>query len=303
MKKKADKECRLQFINGNFANITLPEPSTELQPSCFAFSLHKAGSSLLNAMLHDYSQKVEVALVDLPILAVNSGAGDATKITKESFQNIFRPNGYLYCGWRMYTTCLDGVDFSLTRNIVLVRDPRDRLVSQYFSFGRSHRPPKKGASSEMFLASREDAVSKTIDEYAISKITWIDHNWNLYHKRLSPATTRVYRYEDIIFRKEEWLGDIVSFFALPYDEKAIKNIAVANDIRPDEENPNAHIRQVTPGNFAKHLAPETIERLNGDLKNYLDAYDYLKPEKFGEKLIFAREGSETSSIFESFLLS
>ena len=247
---------RLELSNGNKKDIILPEPSNELRPSCFAFSLHKAGSTLMNGMLEDYSKSTFISIINIPKIVAIAKLGDATCITRESFDGIYCQNGYLYSGWRNYSKCLGGVDFSLTRNVLLVRDPRDRLVSQYFSFGRSHRVPRKGSNRSLFLAARKYARSRNIDEYAISQINWIQRHWNLYHCRLSPSATRIYRYEDVIFRKEEWLADIVDFFTLSYDEKRIKKIARAYDVHPIKENPNAHIRQVSPGNYNKHLSSE-----------------------------------------------
>jgi hypothetical protein len=220
-------------------------------------------------------------------------------MTQESGARVLRSSGYGYWGWRNYARCLNGFDFRKTRNILLVRDPRDRLVSQFFSFGRSHAIPKGGKGRDIALASRQEATSMTIDEYATSKVRWIDQNWRLYHSHLTPHTTRVYRYEDIVFRKEEWLSDLLQFFEFPYDERAIREIACAHDVRPETENPDAHIRQVRPGNFRGHLSSETIEYLDHELGLYLETYEYLNPEKYGENLVFAAEGEEAGGIFEA----
>ena len=303
MNEKVKRTCKLDLTSGNVVDIHLPQPLQTLQPSCFSFSLHKAGSSLLSAMLANYSNRLSLPLLDLPTLIIRSGQGEIGEVTKESFNGLFRSVGYLYGGWRSYSACLADVDFSSTRNILLVRDPRDRLISQYFSFGYSHKLPPKGPFRDKFLANREKIVSRTISEHVIAFTPWISEPWNLYHERLTPSTTRIYRYEDIIFQKQEWLADIIDFFGLPYDENHISEVATASDIRPDKEKPQDHIRQVTPGNHVKHLSTDVIERLNQDMKQFLDAYDYHNPVSFGDKLVFAREGMESQAIFQQFQTS
>ena len=183
------------------------------------------------------------------------------------------------------------------RSIFLVRDPRDRLVSQYFSFSRSHQEPESGYASANFSLTRKKAQRLLIDNYAIDQNDWIISNWRAYHEHLDPMTTRVYRYEDVIFRKVEWLSDILNFFDLPCDEKIIESIVAQNDILPKNEDPNQHIRQVRPGNYKKHLSQGTCEQLNALFFDFLDRYSYLDSQSFGERLVFAEEGSSVSKLF------
>lgn len=289
----------LEFTDGSLLQFALPAPTPTLDQSCFAFSLHKAGSSLLNSLLHDYSQRTQVSTIDISSIAASHG-DDVINITAESGRRVIRYSGYGYWGWRNYAACLDEVDFSKSKNLLLVRDPRDRLVSQFFSFGRSHTIPEEGTARALVLGNRQEASSMSIDDYALAKLQFIDENWSAYHRRLNPLTTRVYRYEDVIFRKEEWLEDIVDYLKLPHDADAIREIAKAHDILPKVEDPDAHIRQVRPGNFRAHLAPATIDRLGRELGSYLQAYQYLNPTSYGESLVFAEEGEAATRLFSCF---
>ena len=90
--------------------------------------------------------------------------------------------------------------------VFLVRDPRDRLISFYYSFSRSHVIPVTGEMRESIQAQRKAILLKTPDEDAKNRmIPFVLNIIDLYHSKLPPETTRVYRYEDVIFRKEEWL--------------------------------------------------------------------------------------------------
>ena len=76
-------------------------------------------------------------------------------------------------------------------------------------------------------------------------------------------TVRIYRYEDVIFKKREWLADMCAWFGWNVSEKKINAIADKNDILPKAENEAQHIRQATPGDHKRKLRPETIEQLSG----------------------------------------
>ena len=84
--------------------------------------------------------------------------------------------------------------------------------------------------------------------------------------------TRVYRYEDVIYYKHEWLIDMLEYLGLELDSETISRIAQKHDIHPSKEDPSNHIRQVAPGNFRRHLTAETIGKLNSALDEVLKKY-------------------------------
>ena len=77
----------------------------------------------------------------------------------------------------------------------------------------------------------------------------------------------------------------------------IKDIAIQNDILPENEDLNQHIRQVRPGNYKKHLSHDTCEQLNARLSDLLDRYGYSDSQSYGERLVFAEEGTSVSKLF------
>ena len=288
---------KLKFNTDRNLSIQIPFTNYELTHSCFAFSLHKAGSSLLTKMLMQYCTLTNISFIDLPRM-IEKNDLDIDQIEIDSVDQPIFESGYCLLGWRHFPPFLRHHNFSKSKNILLVRDPRDRLVSLYFSMLKSHYVPNKGYIRNILLASRKATEELTIDEFVISYIPEVITQWNRYHEFLDHRTTKIYRYEDVIYRKEEWLIDIVNYFEFPYDQKTIEKVSIENDIRPEAERPNEHIRQVKPGNYNLHLKKETIQKINRELGGYLMRYDYLTPENFGTQLVFAREGEETQEILK-----
>lgn len=286
----------IQFSDGQTLQIKIAPTEYLRNNRHFIFSLHKAGSSLLTALLLEYTEALGIPTINLPSFLFQNGKDENTiKLTPE-LKLLLGLDGYCYLGWRNYMDFLDVVDLDHSKNILLVRDPRDRLISYYFSITRSHVMPSKGDLKNRLRAKREESSKLSVDRMVTNLQPKFSALQNIYHCKLRPHNTRIYRYEDVIYRKEEWLEDMVNYLDFPHDPQRISNIARQHDIHPEVENPEAHIRQVKPGNHKRHLKADTIRILNLGFDAYLRRYGYMTPESFGARLVFAHEGREAGKI-------
>lgn len=158
---------------------------------------------------------------------------------------------------------------------MLVRDPRDALTSLYYSVAYSHVPPGTAESSrllESFEARRARALSLAIDEFVMQEAPG---QARLIKRTLANAPRhRRYRYEDVIFDKPAWVADMVDYLRLSLPQRQVEAIVARNDVVPEEDAPNEHIRHVTPGDHRDKLKPETIVFLNKRLEGVLQSLGY-----------------------------
>ncbi|MDJ0728372.1 MAG: sulfotransferase domain-containing protein [Crocosphaera sp.] len=258
-------------------NLVLNLPSPSDYPAFFVFSLHKTGSVLLNQIIIDISNYLGIPIIDIPSSAFSQGISSDQWINETQLcKNI--QDGYCYIGFRAMPLFMKDLTLlKLRKKILLVRDPRDILVSHFFSVASSHILPKYGNAREMLLSSRQEALRLTIDEYVIDKASIFLRNWNNYHRYLTfNQDLKLFRYEDVIFNKEQWIIDILSFLELNIPEKNIKTLASKYDIIPTKEDPNSHIRKVAPGDHKEKLKTTTIEILNNLFSEILTQYNYLQ---------------------------
>jgi hypothetical protein len=155
--------------------------------------------------------------------------------------------------------------FRESTKFLLVRDPRDIAVSYYFSVTKSHTIPDSGDVRDKLLAQRQQANELDINTFVRSgRCDFVLNNMRAFSRLISSdPSCRVYRYEDVIFKKREWIADIAAACGLNVDPSVLNEIADRHDIRPDAERPDAHIRQVSPGNYKTHLndqAKNSLER-------------------------------------------
>ena len=176
------------------------------------------------------------------------GSGISTNEIMEDALVCFSETGRVYTGFRHYPR----FDLELTNApcILLVRDPRDMLVSMYYSISKSHVVPDKHIK---FLQRRQEATSMSLDEFVLSKADQYLHNFLKYQEKLPVDTLKIYRYEDVIYAKRAWLTDLVKKLSLPRKRSRIKEIVQEFDIFPEAEEPDKHIRQVHPGNYKNKL--------------------------------------------------
>src|SRR5690606_10299428 len=112
--------------------------------------------------------------------------------------------------------------------ILMVRDPRDILVSMYFSMKGSHAVPKSGNSREKLLKIRENTESVSIEEFVRSGCGRLKKKFRRYHELLvenGNLDVRVFRYEDVIFEKRSWVRDIAEFFEIEVSDEKMNTIA------------------------------------------------------------------------------
>ena len=252
-------------------------PVTELAGGPrFAFSIHKCGSTLMHSMIRAVCTRAEIPAISIPDLMFSNGILDPQWAADEALLPAFRRN-ILYFGFRHLPDILTAPDFDLRarRFVLLVRDPRDALVSQYFSYGKksgSHAIPAKNA--EEFRKRLEAAGDRLIDEYVLAASRNLHKKFEAYRDNLDFSKGLLRRYEDVFFDKETFLAEIFDHFKISVHRTIIAEVARDNDVRPEKEDETKHIRKGTPGDHAEKLQPATIATLNERFREVGAFYGY-----------------------------
>jgi hypothetical protein len=89
------------------------------------------------------------------------------------------------------------------------------------------------------------------------------------------SNVAIYRYEDIIFNKREWLNDVAEWYGWDIGSDAVSRILSAVDIVPSFPDASRHIRQVRPGDHQRALSLDTQRRLTRAYSMYLKLFGYL----------------------------
>jgi Sulfotransferase domain len=255
-------------------NIEIPSTSRPDFDSCYVFAFPKAGSVLLNNIVKMLMQDSGVPIIDIPADFFNNGVNLDTAVF--DYSSLFLEKGYCYAGFRYPPISLQGMLRRLRGpKILMVRDPRDMLVSLFYSLKFSHPIPQQG--TVQFYASMRSEIDKskgTLDEFCLANASGYHDIYNRYAELIDDENVKIIRYEDIIFEKKKLAVLLCEWFSLDINQGRLNNMLAPLDIVPDTETPTEHIRQVKPGDHMRKLQASTIEFLNTTYRDFMRTFGY-----------------------------
>jgi hypothetical protein len=263
----------IQLDESTVLEIPMPEPANI--KSFFVFGIHKCGSSLLDNIFVKVCKLKNLPHINIPVLAFDQGIMSEVW-QSSSLLNSLITDGYCYGGFRSYPSFFKSNKLlEKRRKILLVRDPRDAIVSAYFSFALSHKLPSQGKLAEKMINDRMQYQKMNMEVFALKRASHVKHAFNMYNQNLNQdSLLKIYRYEDIIFKKYEWIKDMLDFLKLSLEPDEIAKIVEENDYIPKSEEPANHIRKVVPGDHKEKLSPDCIKQITEILSEVLERYNY-----------------------------
>jgi hypothetical protein len=265
--------------------VAIGLPQGGAGPSVFSFSMAKAGSTLLYNMLSQLAPSAQLTYFSIEDYLFAHNVSPVNR--PGDVGDIIKTAGYCYGGFRQYPAFrVPGIDEAKTT--FLVRDPRDMITSLYFSLLGSHRIPKadETAKGENEPAGAAERMLKARARLRTTDInTFARRSVNTYLKIFEGYVAQgfawrpnvaVYRYEDVIFAKEDWIRDICEWYEWDIATSRQRQVAAMFDERPTQERPMEHIRQVTPGNHLDHLTDATSAVIVEALAEYMRIFGYLR---------------------------
>lgn len=245
-------------------------------PVFLSLGVRKSGSTMLHRVVNFLSNRNHINVVDVPSTFFRNG------FTAQHWQALdltplVQP-GNCYLGFRSFPETLAQSDiYRDARKIFMFRDPRDALVSEYFSDAYSHAIPKKdvaGEGRELFLKKREEAQGADIDQWVLDKVGGIRKTLTAYAAALDDPNCLVLRYEDYVFQKRRMIAKILDHFGWAIEVSRLNKLLAEIDVVPDSEDKSRFVRKVVPGDHIAKLKPETVRRLNKRLEDVMHLYDY-----------------------------
>lgn len=255
--------------------------------TCFVLGVRKSGSSIMNSMVDALSRINERHYVDIAGRLFQQNILEKDWRTDPAVLQVFAP-GNVYGGFRAMPLVFERSSvFQAARKILLVRDPRDALVSEYFSNAYSHSLPGKdaegaggaheGGAREGMLNMRKVALAAQIEDYVLSRAKDLKHTMMEYARVARDPQTRLFRYEEVIFDKRRWIRDIAAHFSWTAGSPAFLDGMMSwADVVPTEERNTEFVRKVTPGDHKDKLSPGTIARVNELLREPMQVFGYTK---------------------------
>jgi hypothetical protein len=260
--------------NAIYSGVTFPMVAHRTGPCRFVFGIRKSGSSVLNSMVAALAQHQQQPYVDIAGTLFQAGVPVAQWQHDPALGALLRP-GHVYGGFRNFPSGLSSQRlYRDAPKILLVRDPRDALVSEYFSNAYSHSVPLGGPAREQMLDLRREALSHSIDAQVLQRAPAMATTLREYLALAADPSVRVFRYEDVIGQKRRLLHDISSHFGWPADERFFNLVLSWADVMPTDEDPTRFVRKVAPGDHLDKLSMPVIAQITGLMAEEMRAFGY-----------------------------
>ena len=242
------------------------------EPSVVLISMYKGGSTFLQQSLKTMLLSRGFALVDFAGDAFRAGMDEAQYCIENSAK--FVEKGKFFGAFRgAYVRHF--ADMSDNKIVIHVRDPRDCVVSLYYSWAYSHGAPG-GDKEQEFLELREQTRLKDINEFVLERgkdFAEILDAIQVVKDRYPSAFLS--HYEEMVTDFETWLGKLQSFLDLDLPDGVLNKVRASAHTGVREENVSRHVRQVTPGDHKRKLRADVQERLTELLRPQLEQFGYL----------------------------
>lgn len=251
-------------------------PSRSTHPSIIHFSLNKAATQFVKSILFRAGAEAGMLPVGFHALAFASSLpyfDDLTADEMPPYRGAFRPTGYVYSS---FGGAIHGLQLDGFRVILMVRDPRDLLVSEYFSVAFSHMLPPDREKRREFAARKRFALEAGVDAYALRYCDRTRNTFEQYARTLlGRPNIHFTKYESMIADFEPWLRDLLGFCQLEPGAELLRTfVAEGTAAAPSQENARSHRRQVSGGEYLRKLRPDTIAELDARLGSVLTEFGY-----------------------------
>ena len=248
-------------------------------PSIIHFSMNKAATQYVKSILVRCAEENGLVPVHISGYAFNTNFPllhnlPAKKMKK--YRHIFKRRGYLYS---VIAGMIEGIpDLEEYKIVLHIGDPRDVLVSHYYSTAYSHRPPdRSGNKYRKFMSRRKEAGGSTIDDFVRSQSLQVYDTFRRYQNLLLDKyqNTHLTTYERMVRQFDDWLSELVGCTELDVSEELLQSLVEEHEkIRPKGENIHRHLRRGIPGDYKEKLQLETIEYLNEKFMPILKRFHY-----------------------------
>lgn len=185
----------------------------------------------------------------------------------EIMKRIMIEKGFFYGVLREYFN-YDRLDkFKI---VLVLRDPRDVLTSQYFSVLYNHPLSRKEV-----VENRKKYADISIDDFVLEYAVDLQKKYKDYCDHLIDRPNVLFlRYEDMISDFEPWLRKLSSYLELTNNDGLIKKLVSETSFSVKKEDPNSFIRNIKAGDHLNKLKPETIATLTNMFREQLIKLNY-----------------------------
>lgn len=195
----------------------------------------------------------------------------------ESMPHLYFPYGEVYGPLR---TPFDFPGRRHFNNIFFLRDPRDLLVSQYYSRAYSHGIPQHPTLRREFLVSRQRALEMGIDKFAIKFADdWIAPYFALYRQlREASCSAHVFTYDSFWNDRSLFVSALCGSLGVELPKPVLEKFVISAEApfsSPQTPALKRHARSGKNRQFEQELDARTLVILNDKFRDLIMYWGFV----------------------------
>lgn len=247
------------------------DPATPLVSSFALLTMHKAASTYVGSILQEVFASCGYRTENPASEAFDAGVDEVDYILQNTER--FAQSKTYFGPFRTESATPVSAIKSL-RPIVHIRDPRDCVVSLYYSLAFSHVEPGPGPVRDKFLADRQAFQEMGVDEFCFEGLRRGYDALGIMRRVVEARSDcTLSRYEDMVSDFPAWLRDVLKTVGMQISETMLNGLQ-KDAVFDVSENPMQHKRQVTPGDYRRKLRTDTQKALTEAFEADLRFFGY-----------------------------
>jgi hypothetical protein len=274
------KENKEVLSNEQFRVITAKQIENTPKSALF-YTTHKCASTFMQKLLIKLSAEGDYTLNDYASAIWSLGNKLDINQDKKNYLQHFLEKNYdrlFYLKGEIYGPLRFPIDFpnrKAFQHLFFLRDPRDVIVSSYYSFGFTHALPPNSKGEKNLLKVREEIQQKSIDQYAIDFSDELVQRYNGFKNLRENCDSYIYlKYDDFTSNTKQFILNLTNYLNISLTNNDIELLCKeASPVQKNIQKEN-HKRSGKSGQFMNELQPETVLILNKKFKETLLYWEF-----------------------------
>ena len=239
--------------------------------STFISSYLKSISSVTNLKHYDYAGHIWELGNEIKL--------DKPFLIESDCDFLYRRFGELYGPMR---TPFEFDTRKYLNNIFFLRDPRDLIISKYYSIAYSHPIPSNKNTRRDFLKKRDEAKELGINDFSLKQIDeWIIPYYTKYKfMKENSNLSSVFKYEDLKKNPKKIFLELTSQMKIDVSEKLVLNLVekfekpFTNKIKNNNNNYYLHTRSGENRQFEHEFNKDFLSKINKKLEDIINYWNF-----------------------------
>jgi hypothetical protein len=237
--------------------------------SILFFTTYKCASSFAGEIINELTVDAGYKHVDFDSYFYHLEKDTDREYKKLFSKNAFRAGGFIYGPMRHYQPIPSIDQYKI---LLILRDPRDVLVSHYYSAKYSHE-----ISTTKMRNKRKKAKNQNIDEFVLDRVDEFINIYDQYKNNILHLKGVMFvRYEDMISNPKDFIIKLYEILNINIDNEYINQIVKDRMTMPKKEQKYSHRRSGKSGQYLDKLRPETVKIINSKLENVINTFGFDK---------------------------